>query len=461
MKKTLPVALLLAAVALWAAFSFQAAARARDYQELLRNGDTALLHDQAVEAIEAYSGAIALRPDSMIAHLRRGETYLRRGDLETAARDFQQASTLDRWAPRPLERLGDVRYRQDRFARAAELYDARLQLDDQSSAVTYKLALAHYRTRSFRNALAAVNRLLQLDPRLPEAHYLHGLCLAETGRLSEAADALGRAVAAAPSMVSAREELVRVTHALGRRGEEVTQLKALADLEPNRVERRVTLGLTHAQQNHPELAVLTLRNAMDATPDHATIYGAIGQVWLQAAASGGDPTALNKALEALERATATTRASSTTLTAYGRALAATGRLDAAERAFLQATERFPVDPDAFLEYAALAERHYRLNAARSALIRYDALAPAAEGAGKGVARAAQIGALSLQLQEPDAAAFWFQRASNGAPRDLRLLAELAEVQLRTGDRNAARVTVSRGLELDPSNEPLRALSRRM
>ena len=38
-----------------------------------------LRDDQTFGAIEAYSGAIALRPESMLAHLRRGETYRRAG----------------------------------------------------------------------------------------------------------------------------------------------------------------------------------------------------------------------------------------------------------------------------------------------------------------------------------------------------------------------------------------------
>ena len=44
----------------------------------------------------------------MLAHLRRGETYQRRGDLEAAARDFRTAAALDPTATRPLEELGDV-----------------------------------------------------------------------------------------------------------------------------------------------------------------------------------------------------------------------------------------------------------------------------------------------------------------------------------------------------------------
>jgi uncharacterized circularly permuted ATP-grasp superfamily protein len=36
----------------------------------------------------------AFRPDSMLAHLRLGETYQRRGDLEEAVREFRTAAAL-------------------------------------------------------------------------------------------------------------------------------------------------------------------------------------------------------------------------------------------------------------------------------------------------------------------------------------------------------------------------------
>ena len=78
---------------------YQTVARDRDYRALLARGDAALRNDETFVAIEAYSGAIALRHDSTIAHLRRGETYQRRGDrgdLDQAARDFRTAASLDR-----------------------------------------------------------------------------------------------------------------------------------------------------------------------------------------------------------------------------------------------------------------------------------------------------------------------------------------------------------------------------
>src|SRR5207344_87318 len=90
----LPVLVVLAVAVLAAVVAYQAVARDREYQRLLARGDTALSEDQTFGAIEAYSGAVALRPDSMLAFLRRGETYQRRGDLEAAARDLQNAAIL-------------------------------------------------------------------------------------------------------------------------------------------------------------------------------------------------------------------------------------------------------------------------------------------------------------------------------------------------------------------------------
>src|SRR2546421_5771413 len=146
----------LALVGVAAASAYQAAARQRDYAALLTRGDAALRDDQTFGAIEAYSGAIALRPDSMLAYLRRGQTYQRRGDrgdLEAAARDFRTASALDPTATRPLEALGDVLLQSQQDARAAAAYERCVRLDDRSARVTYKLALARYRDHDIEGSI--------------------------------------------------------------------------------------------------------------------------------------------------------------------------------------------------------------------------------------------------------------------------------------------------------------------
>src|SRR5438309_11751108 len=122
MKRLLLAVVALTIVSVGAVAVYQAVDRARAYRALLDRGDQALRDEQTFAAIEAFSGAIALRPDSMLAHFRRGETYQRRGELEEAVRDFGTAADLDPAAIRPLEALGDVLYELERFSQAASTY---------------------------------------------------------------------------------------------------------------------------------------------------------------------------------------------------------------------------------------------------------------------------------------------------------------------------------------------------
>jgi hypothetical protein len=64
-KRAIAVLAVLALTAVGAALAYQTAARQRDYRAALTRGDNALRDDQTFAAIEAYSGAIELRPDSM------------------------------------------------------------------------------------------------------------------------------------------------------------------------------------------------------------------------------------------------------------------------------------------------------------------------------------------------------------------------------------------------------------
>jgi predicted Zn-dependent protease len=76
-------------------------------------------------------------------------------------------------------------------------------------------------------------------------------------------------------------------------------------------------------------------------------------------------------------------------------------------------------------------------------------------------RATRIATLSLRLNDARAAADWFERAAAASPNDLGLLALLADAHLRAGNRDAAQVTITRGLEKDPKNTALLTLARRI
>lgn len=452
MKRRLAAALVVLVAGAGAAVAYTAAVRDREYRRLIAAGEAALGGGQTSVAIEAFSGAIALKPDSMLAHLKRGETYRRHGDLKAAFRDLRDASELDPSATRPLEQLGDVSLALNRPDRAAERYAAHVQLDDRSPRVLYKLALAQYRTGQPALALQSARRALALDSRFADAHYLAGLCLAAQGQAADARKALERAVELQPAFIAAREALASAYRSAGRHSDATEQLEALAALDRGRPVRLIALGLEYADARRTDLAVATLGRAAERFPDHVDVYATLGEVWLRTAVDTGDRVALGKALEALR--TAVVRGgSSRELALYGRALLAAGDTPAALRSLREASTKLPVAPATLVDLATAAERLGDRRTARDALERHVALLA---GSTAPVTVARRLGDLSLALGETPEAVRWWRRAAAGTS-DVALLVQLAQAETRVGDFDAARETVARALALSPADTSARRL----
>ncbi len=409
--------------------------RDRDYRAFLARGDAALRGDQTFPAIEAYSGAVALRPDSMLARLRRGEAYQRRGDLATAVRDFRAAADLDEAATRPREELGDVLYQLQRYERAIEAYETALSLDDRLTRVEYKLAIARYRAGDARSAITTLAKASQGPDATGEMHYLLGLAFHDMGQTADAQRAFEKAISMSPGLIAAREELADLYSAQHRRADVLDQLQVLAGLDRTHVERQIVVALAQAKAGHTEPAVVTLGTALERMPDDPHVYQALGQVWLQDAEVRNDRLALNKAIEALERAGSGTSVTSEALTLFGRALLRDGQNDRAEQVLQVATTRYPVDPSAFFYYAAAAERQKHYDAARQALVDHAAL----QGDdGDETDRAARIAALSMRLNDPATAVRWLQKVVDAGNADAKLLASLADAQIKAEKATLAR-----------------------
>jgi tetratricopeptide (TPR) repeat protein len=412
----LAAVLLLAAITV--AYGYTVTRRERVYRQLVVQGEYALVRGDTFTAVSTFGDAIALKPDSMLGYLKRGDAHRRRGDFEAAAADLETARTLDPSSPRAFELLGDVNVARQLPDRAAEDYEASIRLDDRAPRVLYKLALSRHVAGKHPEAVEALRQAVQLDARFAEAHYLLGVCLLKMRQVPAAQAAFERAVAVAPGLLPAREQLADVYGMLGRRSSRLRQLEELlvADGGPA---RQVTLGLAYAEAGQMARAVRLLSSAAGMYPDHARIYLAVGRVWLAAASEGPDHVALAKAIEALEHA-ATMDASSEALTLLGQARLAASEAAAAERTLRQATDTLPADPDAFLSLAEAAERLGHVQVARQALVDYQALTGAA---------------------------------------DPSFLLRLARTHWRAGDATSARATVETVLRTDPDNQAARTLER--
>jgi tetratricopeptide (TPR) repeat protein len=355
-----------------AILAWNAVRQERQFRVLLAAGDTALVRDDTVDAIEAFSGALALKGDSMVAHLKRGDSYRRRGELAAALRDLREAARLDDTAPRPAELLGDVNIALGRFERGAEEYRRFVSLDEREPRVWYKLGLALYQDGQAAQAVDPLRRAVGLDDRLAEGHYLLGVCLRLSDRNAEALKSLQRAVSLNPALAAAREELADLDRSLGRVRERLEQLEALAVLD-TRPERLVDLALAYAAAGRLDGAVATLTRAAERYPSSAVVPTALGRVWLEEAEGTPDAEPLRKAVDILRPIAARTNASGETLALYGRALLRSGDVAGAELVLRQAALRTPIVTASLVDLAEAADRLGHRDVARDAQRRYAAI----------------------------------------------------------------------------------------
>jgi len=441
-----------------AVLAWNAIRQEREFRRLIAAGDAALANEQPFEAIENFSGALALKQDSMLAHLKRGDSYRRRGELGAALRDLRDAAALDPTATRPLELLGDVNVAMGRYQQAAEAYRRYLTIDDRAPRILYKLALSDYRSGQANVAIDSLRRAVAMDDRLVEAHYLLAMCLKEQKRDADAMKSLSHAVDVNPAFGAAREELANLDFAHGKAREGIEQLEALAALEPSRSQRLVNVGLAYARLGRTDAAITTLGRAAERYPESDAVYIALGRIWLDAAESHGDRVALAKALQALAPAAARSTASTDTLTLYGHALYLSGQVDASERTLEQATASLPADPVAFLYLSTAAERRGHVSAARDALVKYVSLID--DGPQKR-SLSGRVASLSLRMNDPGSAVTWAQRGVDPQHPDTALIGVLAEAHIRLGQIDAARAAIADGLAHDPQDRALLQLRRRI
>lgn len=431
----------------------------RQYRQLLAEGERALDQGHSYAAIEAFSGALALRPASMVAYYRRGEAYGQQGQFDTAVRDLRAARALAPDARQPLEALGRLYDRRGNYAESARWYaQANSTLNDADPALLYSLALARYRSGDPAGARDPLRLAVASDDSMARAHYLLGLVYRDSQEPAEAVASLQRALMFNPNFFAAREELANLYRALGRPEDEKTQLVALLAAD-QRVERSLALGLAEVRAGQLDAARATLA-AIDATsPGDSRIAIALGRLYLARAERDSDPEAVRLALSALETALSGTARRSEGLALYGRALFRSGDIRDAARLLQEAVLTTPVATEAFAYLADAAEHLGDAAEARDALLRLDALEGDTALPAVRTARARRIGSLALAAGDPTTAARFLAAAVADGQADAQTLGLYSRARWALGDRVGARLTLTQALARDPDDHGLLSLDR--
>ncbi len=432
---------------------------AEEYRRLLGEGERALESGLPAVAVQAFSGAIVLRPASMVAYFRRGEAYASNGHQDRARADLMEARRLGPEAREPLEALGRLADAQGRPSEAATWYAlAADRLTIADPRLLYALALARYRAGSPSTAREPLKHAISRDGSMAEAHYLLGLVSRDAQEPTEASVSLERAIRLSPGFVAAREELADLYREQGHTGDELLQLRALASLEPQ-IERYLALTMGYLRAGRHEEAMATVGQAEAADPADSRVALALARVHLAEAERAGDRAPATRAMAALERALGGTARRSEGLALLGRAMYLAGDAPGAERLLRDAVLTSPVDPEAYAFLADAAERLSHPAVARDALLKLDALEGDTVSGDARATRTRRIGLLALGAGDARMAVSYLDAAREAGITDAATLGLLARARWQTGDRDGARDALSQALARDGANAELRRLSR--
>jgi tetratricopeptide (TPR) repeat protein len=239
------------------------------------------------EAAQALATARRLQPRDHAVAIHLGDVYTTLNRLLDAREQFQ--SVVDIFPAVARRGLGDVALRERRFAEAIEHYLAVLDRVPQADAIHYSLAMAYRGMGRLDRARAHLERrgpggVHAADPlmdavqalvRGERAWVMQGRRAYEAGQFRQAADAFTKALAAAPSSVTARINLGSALVQLGDAAGAVEQFQAALRIEPDNAGANAGLGMLLVSQRRDDDALRYLQAAFKTAPDEAGVAEAL------------------------------------------------------------------------------------------------------------------------------------------------------------------------------------------
>lgn len=251
------------------------AAQAMRASLFIETGDPKLVQ----EAITDLQSAVGRQPANAVLRFNLGRALLRKGQVEQARVQFQEALRIRReYFPARLA-LAEIYMAKREYGNAAQEADTALEYDKRNlpAKLIRANALAGMgNTTQSRNEL--VETLKEYPNSIEAALQLAVLDLAEK-RYKEAEDSFARLHKSNPADLRALMGLSETYAAENQFGKAIAALQAEIAKTPNRLELRSALGnLAYRSQNY-DLAIQQFETIIQARPDSADTYVRLAQTF--------------------------------------------------------------------------------------------------------------------------------------------------------------------------------------
>lgn len=234
--------------------------------------------------------AIEADPDNSELHIRLGELAIDRKDYGSAVASFEQAVSLDSHSFLAKERLAFALGSQEKYAAAAEVYSAAVELAKQQDGSFFGTTetdiadgirnhgtmLVHQGDQD--GALKKYKEAVSLNPVDASSHMNIGIIYAQKEEYKKATKALKKAIKIEPTNELAQFNLGISLWAVGELKKAAKSLKAAVDLNPSEAERHNSLGEVLRLRDDFKAAQWHLSAALRLNPDHKEAAASLKQL---------------------------------------------------------------------------------------------------------------------------------------------------------------------------------------
>jgi serine/threonine-protein kinase len=207
--------------------------------------------------------AIALRPDSEVAHNNLAGSLVISGQFEEAIRECKIAIKLDPNYASPHSNLGVIFLRKNQLDDAIREYQTAIRLSPKWANFHVQLGNALLEKGEFDKAIQVYRRAIELDPNSSDPHGNLGNTLVKIKHMEEAIQEYRLAMELNPKDAAPHHNLANYFHDIGKEDDAIREYETAISLEPKLAAPHNGLANCIGKKGQLVAAILEYRKAIE------------------------------------------------------------------------------------------------------------------------------------------------------------------------------------------------------